>query len=79
MFKTDPVVSYVKVMSNVDFSFTYFYSVFFFFFQKETEKKDLIVGIHDGSLSIVVGTHALLGNQIKYNNLGLLVIDEEQV
>ncbi|BBN01417.1 transcription-repair coupling factor (superfamily II helicase) [Marchantia polymorpha subsp. ruderalis] len=47
-------------------------------FQKETEKKDLIVGIHDGSLSIVVGTHALLGNQIKYNNLGLLVIDEEQ-
>ncbi|KAL2643719.1 hypothetical protein R1flu_011306 [Riccia fluitans] len=47
-------------------------------FQKESEKKDLVVGIHDGSLNIVVGTHALLGSQIKYNNLGLLVIDEEQ-
>lgn len=47
-------------------------------FQKEAEKKDVIIGIHDGSLSIVVGTHALLGSQVKYHNLGLLVVDEEQ-
>ncbi|KAL3696739.1 hypothetical protein R1sor_010815 [Riccia sorocarpa] len=47
-------------------------------FQKESEKKELIVGIHNGSLNIIIGTHALLGSQIRYSNLGLLVIDEEQ-
>lgn len=35
-------------------------------------------GIEDGSVDIVVGTHALLGNSIKFKNLGLLIIDEEQ-
>lgn len=49
------------------------------FWQKESVRKDLILGIYDGSLNIVVGTHSLLGGQIRYNNLGLLVIDEEQV
>ncbi|PIB24759.1 transcription-repair coupling factor [Amylibacter kogurei] len=31
-----------------------------------------------GEVEIVVGTHALLGKEIKFNNLGLLIIDEEQ-
>ncbi|MEM9356938.1 MAG: transcription-repair coupling factor [Pseudomonadota bacterium] len=31
-----------------------------------------------GTLDIVVGTHALLGKSIKFHNLGLLIIDEEQ-
>lgn len=35
--------------------------------------------IKDGDLDIIVGTHALLGNRVVYNNLGLLVVDEEQV
>ncbi|MCR4267378.1 transcription-repair coupling factor [Nitratireductor sp. ZSWI3] len=35
-------------------------------------------GIADGSVDIVVGTHALLGNSIHFKNLGLLIIDEEQ-
>ena len=35
-------------------------------------------GIEDGSVDIVVGTHALLGSSIKFKNLGLLIIDEEQ-
>ena len=35
-------------------------------------------GIAAGTVDIVVGTHALLGNAIKFNNLGLLIIDEEQ-
>ena len=35
-------------------------------------------GIKSGSIDIVIGTHALLGKQIKFSNLGLLVIDEEQ-
>ena len=35
--------------------------------------------IKAGDLDIIVGTHALLGNRVVYNNLGLLVVDEEQV
>ncbi|MXN66975.1 transcription-repair coupling factor [Stappia sp. GBMRC 2046] len=35
-------------------------------------------GIADGSLDIVIGTHALLGKSIKFRDLGLLIIDEEQ-
>ncbi len=35
-------------------------------------------GLADGSVDIVVGTHALLAKSIKFKNLGLLVIDEEQ-
>jgi transcription-repair coupling factor (superfamily II helicase) len=35
-------------------------------------------GIADGSIDIVVGTHALLGKAIKFKDLGLLIVDEEQ-
>ena len=35
-------------------------------------------GIADGTVDIVVGTHALLGKAIKFKDLGLLVVDEEQ-
>jgi len=35
-------------------------------------------GIADGSVDIVVGTHALLGKSIKFKDLGLIVVDEEQ-
>ncbi|MEL6571084.1 MAG: transcription-repair coupling factor [Pseudomonadota bacterium] len=35
-------------------------------------------GIADGTVDIVVGTHALLAKSIRFRNLGLLVIDEEQ-
>ena len=35
-------------------------------------------GIKDGTVDIVVGTHALLGNSIAFDRLGLLIIDEEQ-
>jgi transcription-repair coupling factor (superfamily II helicase) len=35
-------------------------------------------GLRDGTIDVVVGTHALLGKQIKFARLGLLVIDEEQ-
>src|SRR5258706_16130877 len=33
--------------------------------------------IPDGSIDIVVGTHALLGKSIKFRDLGLLIVDEE--
>ncbi|MFK7945543.1 MAG: transcription-repair coupling factor [Paracoccaceae bacterium] len=35
-------------------------------------------GLEDGEISIVVGTHAVLSKQVKFCNLGLLIIDEEQ-
>jgi len=35
-------------------------------------------GISDGTVDIVIGTHALLAKSIRFKNLGLLVIDEEQ-
>ncbi|RUV92620.1 DEAD/DEAH box helicase, partial [Mesorhizobium sp. M5C.F.Ca.IN.020.14.1.1] len=35
-------------------------------------------GIAEGTVDIVVGTHALLGASISFKNLGLLIIDEEQ-
>ncbi len=35
-------------------------------------------GLTDGTVDIVVGTHALLAKTVKFRNLGLMVIDEEQ-
>jgi transcription-repair coupling factor (superfamily II helicase) len=35
-------------------------------------------GLTDGSIDIVIGTHALLGKAIKFRELGLLIVDEEQ-
>src|SRR5262249_2382256 len=35
-------------------------------------------GIAEGQVDIAVGTHALLGQGVKFKNLGLLIIDEEQ-
>ncbi len=35
-------------------------------------------GLADGSVDIVIGTHALLGKAIRFKDLGLLVVDEEQ-
>ncbi|MBO0713031.1 MAG: DEAD/DEAH box helicase, partial [Acetobacteraceae bacterium] len=35
-------------------------------------------GLADGTIDIVIGTHALLGKTIKFRDLGLLVVDEEQ-
>jgi transcription-repair coupling factor (superfamily II helicase) len=35
-------------------------------------------GLADGTVDIVIGTHALLGKDIGFRNLGLLVVDEEQ-
>jgi transcription-repair coupling factor (superfamily II helicase) len=35
-------------------------------------------GIADGDIDIVIGTHALLGKKIKFKDLGLLIVDEEQ-
>lgn len=42
------------------------------------ESRETIEGLKNGSVEIVIGTHALLSQNIKFCNLGLLIIDEEQ-
>nr|WP_209736387.1 transcription-repair coupling factor [Aureimonas populi] len=42
------------------------------------ELSDTKKGLKEGTVDIVVGTHALLGKAVDFKNLGLLVIDEEQ-
>ena len=41
-------------------------------------RRDILAGLKDGSIEIVLGTHALLGTGIEFKNLGVVVIDEEQ-
>ena len=43
-----------------------------------SRRPEIRQGLADGSLSIVVGTHALLAERIRFADLGLLVVDEEQ-
>lgn len=43
-----------------------------------TEARKIKAGMKDGSVDIVIGTHALLADNVEFNNLGLLIIDEEQ-
>ena len=45
---------------------------------KKTEVNKTMDYITNGGVDIVIGTHALLGNKIKFKNLGLLILDEEQ-
>ena len=47
-------------------------------FVTSTQMKKNREALRDGSVEIVIGTHALLAKDIKFANLGLLVIDEEQ-
>ena len=42
------------------------------------QTKDVLTGLADGKVDIVVGTHKLLGKNVKWHDLGLLIIDEEQ-
>jgi transcription-repair coupling factor (superfamily II helicase) len=42
------------------------------------EQNDVIKGVADGTVDIVIGTHRLLSSDIAFRDLGLLVVDEEQ-
>ena len=42
------------------------------------QTKAVLKGLADGQVNIVVGTHKLIGKNVKFKDLGLLVIDEEQ-
>ena len=47
-------------------------------FTTSKKTKEIIEGLKEGTVDIVIGTHRLLSNDIKPKDLGLLVIDEEQ-
>ncbi|MBW4697813.1 MAG: transcription-repair coupling factor [Aphanocapsa lilacina HA4352-LM1] len=47
-------------------------------FRTASEKKDLLARLATGELDLVIGTHQLLGAGVRFQNLGLLIIDEEQ-
>lgn len=46
--------------------------------QTEKEQEAVIKKIHDGTIDIVIGTHRALSSDVKFANLRLLIIDEEQ-
>jgi len=47
-------------------------------FKTPTERKEILQKLATGEIDIVVGTHQLLSKEVKFRDLGLLVIDEEQ-
>ncbi|HEX5614000.1 MAG TPA: transcription-repair coupling factor [Acidimicrobiia bacterium] len=47
-------------------------------FLSPKEQADVVAGLRDGSVDIVIGTHRLLSDDIRFKQLGLLVVDEEQ-
>src|SRR5690606_11774165 len=47
-------------------------------FQSEKESKATIEGLADGSVDVVIGTHRILSEAVRFKDLGLVIIDEEQ-
>ena len=47
-------------------------------FQSDSEAREVVAGLADGSVDIVIGTHRLLNRDIKVKDLGLIIVDEEQ-
>ncbi|NNF27595.1 MAG: DEAD/DEAH box helicase, partial [Gemmatimonadetes bacterium] len=47
-------------------------------FRTGQSRKDLLADLARGDMDIIVGTHALLSDEVRFKELGLLIIDEEQ-
>ena len=47
-------------------------------FRTSKQRNEAIEGVNDGSIDIIIGTHQLTNKKIKFKDLGLLIIDEEQ-
>ena len=43
-----------------------------------SQTKEILEGLKNGTINIVIGTHKLIGKSVKFKDLGLLIIDEEQ-
>lgn len=46
--------------------------------RKAKEVKQILQDLSDGKIDIVIGTHKLIGKEVKFKDLGLLIVDEEQ-
>ena len=46
-------------------------------FKTKKEQMTTLEHLEKGKIDIIVGTHALIGDQVSFKNLGLLIIDEE--
>jgi transcription-repair coupling factor (superfamily II helicase) len=47
-------------------------------FRSAKEQKDILERLEKGKIDILIGTHKLVGKEVKFKDLGLLIIDEEQ-
>ncbi len=47
-------------------------------FKSTKEKKETLIKLAEGKIDIIIGTHALLGKEVKFKDLGVMIIDEEQ-
>jgi transcription-repair coupling factor (superfamily II helicase) len=47
-------------------------------FKTAKQKKDTLAKLAEGKIDIIIGTHSLLGKDVKFKNLGIMIIDEEQ-
>ncbi|MCE1254490.1 MAG: ATP-dependent DNA helicase RecG [Anaerolineae bacterium] len=43
----------------------------------ESERRDILEGLQNGSVSLLIGTHALIEDPVSFNNLKLVVVDEQ--
>ncbi len=46
--------------------------------EKGKKQTEIIKGLKEGKIDIIIGTHRILSNDISFKNIGLLIIDEEQ-
>ena len=47
-------------------------------FRSTAEKREILKGVENGSIDVLIGTHSLLNKKVKFKDLGFLVVDEEQ-
>ena len=47
-------------------------------FRTRSQQKKILQGAKSGAIDLIIGTHRMLGSDVKFNDLGLLVVDEEQ-
>ena len=47
-------------------------------FQTDKEATEVKAGLVEGSIDVVIGTHRILGSEVQFKDLGLVIVDEEQ-
>ena len=47
-------------------------------FRSQSEQKNIVTKVNNGTIDICIGTHRLVQKDIRFNDLGLIIVDEEQ-